>query len=107
MGKLRAALADLKIAERLTDGPSKQLFVEIRKCREALKDAVHRAPKKRIPVKIDTNMTLPPAPTIMEANEDGVFDVDKAAPHPPPAASKIATAPTPTVKLPKRPPKNR
>ena len=49
LGKMRAALRDLMEAEKL--GGSKGLSVEIRKAKEAMKDAVKRAPKRR--VKID------------------------------------------------------
>jgi len=51
LGKLRAALKDLKTAAQLDCG-GKALAVEIRKATEALRDAVKRAPKKRIQVKV-------------------------------------------------------
>ncbi|GMH91096.1 hypothetical protein TL16_g11956 [Triparma laevis f. inornata] len=49
LGKLRSALKDLMVAEEIAkeEGGVKGIKVDIRKCREALRDAVRRAPKKR------------------------------------------------------------
>lgn len=93
LGKLRAALRDLKTAENI-DGGGKGLAVEIRKCTEALRDAVKRAPKRRIRVVgvVGVGARNPneeeEEEVVLELGEDG-FDVADAPPPVPGKAKKL------------------
>ena len=74
LGKMRGALNDLMEAEKL--GGSKGLSVEIRKAKEAMRDAVKRAPKKRIKVEVVEGVSRVGGEVeVLEIGENG-FDLE-------------------------------
>ncbi|GMH87502.1 hypothetical protein TrST_g13290 [Triparma strigata] len=119
LGKLRSALKDLMVAEEIAkeEGGIKGIKVDIRKCREALRDAVRRAPKKRIGIQSVSGVGRPEVggvveeEVVLELGEGaGGFDLDDAPtisqnqPSFLDAASKAAAAAAKNVKL--KAPKN-
>jgi tetratricopeptide (TPR) repeat protein len=111
LGKLRAALKDLKTAELLSGGGS-GLAVEIRKCTEALRDSVKRAPKSRVRIVVASGVSRgakdldavteaqeeeEEEEEVLEIGDDGfdLSEVSKKTPaavvSPPPAAASSVT----------------
>ena len=71
---MRAGLFDLISAEKL--GGSKGLSVEIRKATEGLRDAVKRAPKRRIRVEVVEGVGRKEEKNTLETNERGEFELE-------------------------------